>query len=249
MKNKKIKYRILQIVLIAITIILGTIYFILVKNRSDIFNQQKVCSNIVVNVKNENNQKLITDTKIISILNNKKINPIRKSVSAIKTKLIEDVLQKHPVVKAVECYKSPNGNLLINVEQRNILFRVIGLENYYVDNECNIVPVSEEYTAFVPVITGSVSRKMIQNEVFHFIKFLRKNKFWDNQIVQIDVNAKKEIELVPRVGNHIIKLGKLNRYKSKLNKLEKFYKKGLMQVGWKKYSIIDVRFKNQVVCR
>ncbi len=249
MKTKKEWRKILKFGLITLITVICIVYVGIVKSKSNSFNQEKVCSNIIVNIEDDEDRMLITNSEIINLLKNNKLNPIGKSISTIKTKAIEDVLQKYPIVKEVQCYKSPNGNLVIKIEQRNLLFRVIGLENYYVDNECNIVPVSGKYTAYVPVITGFVTKKMIQNEVFIFVQFLKKNKFWDNQIVQINIDSKKEIELVPRVGNHIIKLGKLTRYKSKLEKLETFYKKGLSRIGWKKYRVIDVRFKNQVVCR
>ena len=35
----------------------------------------------------------------------------------------------------------------------------------------------------------------------------------------------------------------------KLTRLEKFYKYGLSQVGWNKYSYIDLEFDNQIICK
>ena len=58
----------------------------------------------------------------------------------------------------------------------------------------------------------------------------------------------KEIELVPRVGNHIIYLGKLEHFEDKLKRLKTFYEKGLNQVGWNKYSRISLEFGNQIIC-
>ncbi len=249
MKIKKKWRKILQIGLTVTITVICFVYIGLIKSKSDSFNQQKVCSNVIVNIEDEENRTLITDKEIIEILKKKEISPIGNSISTIKTKQIEDILQQHPVVKVVQCYKSPNGNLMIDVEQRNLVLRVVGAMNYYIDSDCERVPTSDKYTAYVPVITGAVTQKMIQEEIFDFVRFLKKNKFWDNQIVQIHINDKKEIELVPRVGDHTIKLGKLTRYKSKLDKLETFYKKGLGQIGWKKYRVIDIRFRNQVVCR
>ena len=89
------------------------------------------------------------------------------------------------------------------------------------------------------------------------------NNFWKNQIVQINVTAEKGIELVPRVGNHIIYIGELPKYdkrqngasvikdftEKKLLRLEKFYKYGLSQAGWNKYSYINLEFDNQIICK
>ena len=71
------------------------------------------------------------------------------------------------------------------------------------------------------------------------------------------------VELVPRVGNHIIHLGKLPESSQrqqrkqlvteftnkKMDRLEKFYRYGLSQAGWNKYSYINLEFDNQIICK
>ena len=59
---------------------------------------------------------------------------------------------------------------------------------------------------------------------------------------------KGDVELVPRVGNHVVYLGRLDGYEHKLARLKEFYEKGLSRVGWDKYSRISVEFDNQVIC-
>ena len=34
----------------------------------------------------------------------------------------------------------------------------------------------------------------------------------------------------------------------KMDRLEKFYKYGLSQAGWNKYSYINIEFDNQIIC-
>ena len=82
-------------------------------------------------------------------------------------------------------------------------------------------------------------------------------------MVQINVLPNRDIEVVPRIGNHIVHLGqmpesndKTTRQKlitefvnRKLTRLEKFYKYGLSQAGWNKYSYIDIEFDNQIICK
>ena len=89
------------------------------------------------------------------------------------------------------------------------------------------------------------------------------NDLWENQIEQINVMPDLGIELVPRVGNHIVYIGQLPFYKykqqrnklvydfviKKMDRLEKFYKYGLSQAGWNKYSYINLEFDNQIICK
>ena len=68
------------------------------------------------------------------------------------------------------------------------------------------------------------------------------------QIDQIYINENNEVQLIPRVGDHLIVLGNFDRYEQKLEKLRKFYLFGLNETSWNIYSKIDLRFKDQVVC-
>ena len=79
-------------------------------------------------------------------------------------------------------------------------------------------------------------------------RFLQDNRFWNEQIEQIFFTAKKEVLLVPRIGNHTIELGCVNNLEKKLEKLRKFYQKGLNTVGWNKYKKINIEFDKQVIC-
>lgn len=67
------------------------------------------------------------------------------------------------------------------------------------------------------------------------------------QIEQIHVLPDKNIELVPRVGDHVIYLGKLDDFERKLKQI-RYSEKGLNKVGWNKYSRISVEFGNQIIC-
>ena len=69
------------------------------------------------------------------------------------------------------------------------------------------------------------------------------------QIEQLYVNKEFEIELIPRVGNHRIVVGDATDIKTKLDKLKVFYDKGLNKTGWNEYSVINLKFANQVVCK
>jgi cell division protein FtsQ len=54
---------------------------------------------------------------------------------------------------------------------------------------------------------------------------------------------------VPRVGEHIIYLGRPVNVEKKLQRLEKFYRYGLSVAGWNKYSYINMEFDNQIICK
>ena len=86
-----------------------------------------------------------------------------------------------------------------------------------------------------------------------FVKLVEKDDFWSAEVVQIiartAASGALEIELIPRSGRHIIRFGRLERMEEKLDKLLRFYRKGLSHIGWERCRVIDIRYTDQVVCR
>jgi cell division protein FtsQ len=78
--------------------------------------------------------------------------------------------------------------------------------------------------------------------------YINSDPFLKSQIIQLYIKENKEIELIPRVGNHNILLGKINGYEEKFKKLKLFYSEGVKQTGWNNYKEINLKFKDQIVC-
>jgi cell division protein FtsQ len=112
----------------------------------------------------------------------------------------------------------------------------------------------EKLSARVPVITGFVDVKKMNakdsaflEEVKEVAQFIYSNEFWNAQTGQIDITSEKTFELIPVVGDHIIKLGRGEKVEEKLNRLFVFYKQVLGKVGFNKYAALDVQYDGQVV--
>ncbi len=82
--------------------------------------------------------------------------------------------------------------------------------------------------------------------------FINNDSFWTSQVAQIDMVASDaadqwEFEMVPVIGNHIVKLGNGENIDQKFNRLFIFYKQVLGRSGFDKYKTIDVRYDGQVI--
>ena len=93
-------------------------------------------------------------------------------------------------------------------------------------------------------------------KLINFVRLTEGDPFWGAEIVQINVVdagadswQKPEIELIPRVGNHVVAFGQLEDERQKLDKLLLFYRNVLDFEGWERYREINVKYKNQVVCK
>jgi len=228
------------------TLILGYLVFsVWYFSGSD---KENVCKRLDIELVDSTKVQLITQKDIAQILEESNLNPIGKTIKYIHTEDIERLLYKNPMIKVAECYKTPSGIVNIRIQQRIPKFRVVGLGSYYIDINRKQMPVSQNYAAYVPVVSGKVTVSMAAGRIFDFVTFLEENPFWNAQIEQIVVRDDRKIELIPRVGDAVIMLGTLDNFKTKLGKLQKLYLKGFNVIGWNRYKVIDLQYKDQVVC-
>jgi cell division protein FtsQ len=100
----------------------------------------------------------------------------------------------------------------------------------------------------VSVLDTSIKNSILK-DIYQLVNYLNSDSFWSAQIDQIYVDNDDELDLIPRLGNNVIHLGTIENFKGKLLNLETFYKKVLPEVGWNKYELINLEFKDQIVCR
>lgn len=223
-----------------------------------------VCTKADINISDQNNSGFLDPQEIKRILEAKKVYPLGRQMKDISPRQIEDLLKISPFVKTAQCYKTKDGHVCMNITQRMPIIRIKSAngEDYYLDDMGGTLPNSK-YTSDLIIATGHFSRWYARYYLTPFTQAIMSNPFWSNQIEQINVLPDKGIELVPRVGDHIIFIGYLPESKynyirkkeinefvnNKLSRIEKFYKYGLSQAGWNKYSYINVEFDNQIICK
>ena len=178
---------------------------------------------------------------------------------------IEELLIVNPHIEHVDSYMTLDGKLLINVSEKVPVIRIYDTDgkSLYVDKHGNFIPLSNRYTPRVIIASGYIGDMNIKlssniydsiyintplNNVFHINNLILKNELLKSQIGQVYVNSIGEYDLIPMLGNHIIKLGKTDNLKQKIENLTSYYKKNLVTEGWNKYRTINLKYKDQIVC-
>jgi cell division protein FtsQ len=236
--------------LIFLLLIVLAVYLVVASTFLNHKSNEAICEAVDLVVTDSIDYGFISNKDILNLLNSQKISPVGLKINEINTNEMEEIISKQPFVESVDCYKTPGNKIGIKIRQRVPLLRVMANngENYYVDQKGETMPVPTGSTAYVPIITGNVSKDFAKKELYAFGLFLRDNSLWNAQIEQINVTAQRELELIPRVGENVIFLGKPENYEEKLDRLKTFYEKGLNKVGWNKYSRISLEFNNQIIC-
>ncbi len=252
--NKKVRN-----IIIRIGFILFAGMFMMLAISAKMIRDKQVVENVKIYVDHNTGNFFITEEDVIDQL--KELLP--DSGATIHTKdlnELEQKLQSVPQVKRSNVFVDNNGQLSIDIEQRKPLFRVIkpSSVSYYVDEEGYKFPVSQKYTAKVPVITGNIIDNGKQDgfiegdkivEVYDLVQYISKDNYWKSQFGQIYLDGKTEIELIPRVGDHVVQIGDTKNIDEKLTRLRIFYEEGLTKIGINTYKTINVKYKDQVVCK
>ena len=238
-----------KIILISATIILIT-YVCIVIFVLHGFSGNETCTHVDIVIKDNMERNFVTEQMIVKMLQKAGINPVGEKMKNINTDSIELFISGNELIKRVECYKTTSGALKIEIYQKIPVLRVISISDgsYYLDKEGDTMPFLDSSPVYLPIATGYIEKEFAKTKLLNFTLFLHKNSFWNAQIEQIHVTPNKEIEICPRVGHFQIILGKIDDYQEKLEKLKLFYEKGLNKMGWDRYSIINLKYKDQVVC-
>ena len=217
---------------------------------SSLFNIDiQKCSKVQIQVDTEGDLFFINTEMIEEMIFSKVDSLIGKAYEDINIYLLEEFVNEHPNIKKAELYLTLDGTLSVDVKQREPLVRVFEEnESYYLDDEMNHFALSDQYSARVlQVYWDEITESRIAI-LESLIDLIDSDNFLKAQITAIAFDENNEIVLYPRVGDHKIILGKAEDFRNKFEKLKVFYRKGLEKVGWDRYSMINLKYQDQVVC-
>ena len=210
----------------------------------------RLCRGVDLHITGSRHFDLIDEDMVLSLLKEHSLDPIGSPLEAIDVEAIEQTLALHPLVGKAQCYKTGGDMLRINLSGKVPLVRVLNNrgQDFYVDSHGEILS-QHSLAVQLPVATGYIDREFASKELLEVVRAIDRSEFWKAQVEQINVTSDKQIELVPRVGDHLLILGTADNIEDKLERLMNFYEKGLDNVGWNKYRSISVAYENQVVCK
>lgn len=220
---------------------------------------------VAINIRHKGEKGFLNDEMVRKMIVDYDSLPQLK-INQIKTSAIESELDKSPFIKMVDAYVNIDRNLIVNIEEKNAVLRIFNQKQpgFYIDESGNIFPLSDQYTPRVMIVNGYIDIKTEQSvlniydsiyaktclvDLFRLNSLISQDKFLKAQISEIYVNSKGEFDLIPQLGNHLIRFGTMEDAENKINKLDIFYRKALIGEGWDKYEIINLKYKNQVVCK
>ena len=230
-----------------------------------------VCKKYIIRIDYGKADVLVTEGDIFTVVKSTGNILKRQHLGSIDFERIEHEIKRQSYVANAQAYMTLDGIVEIDVVQRQPILRIFNEkgESFYLDGLGNLMPLNPTFSARVLVASGSIqepfSKKVcyltdsvrkkdsmeyhsVMNNLYKLSAYITKDKFLKAQIEQIFVDPNGEFELIPRVGAHTILMGGADNLEDKFERLFVFYRMGLSKTGWSRYNIINIKFKNQVVC-
>jgi cell division protein FtsQ len=222
-----------------------------------------VCWSLTVEIDDANDFRFIDQPMVLSVVYDLGDSLVGTRMDAIDiARIHKSVLAMHGVDQ-VEVVKSLDGQVKITICQRTPILRIQTLDGhgFYIDEQGEPMALTTNYTARVPVALGEfpfttdevlsnwkVAAFPLVDELFTIVNYTNTSTLWKSQTDHFYYNTEGDIELIPRVGNHRIILGDSQRIAKKLKKLEAFYHDTVGKKDLNKYTTINLKYRDQVVC-
>lgn len=205
---------------------------------------------VVIHIADSLDSKFISPVEVAGVLAKQGIRTTGNKLSELNRDQVKNTIKTLSGVKDARVYSTPDGILYIQVWQRTPVMRYINpFTSFYIDSDGKEMALSENYSARVLMVTGLDDRNFLKDSMFRIAKAICEEDFLDALIEEVSIQPDRTLEIIPRVGDHRIFFGDAGDFEWKLTKLKAFYEKGLPNIGWDRYSKIDLRYNNQVVAR
>ena len=160
---------------------------------------------------------------------------------------IEKVIEANEMVKSAQVYLTVNGELTSKIVQRRPIGRIEGNSKFYLDDEGKRMPLSMSHSARVPIITGKVTGKSLE-DVYEILKYINHDDFLRKNVIGIHIEEDGKYQLKFRMEQFVVNLGGVENLEEKFNNFKAFYTKANKDETLQEYNIVSLEFNNQVVC-
>ncbi len=160
---------------------------------------------------------------------------------------IEKVIEADEMVKSAQVYLTVNGELTSKIVQRKPIGRIEGNSKFYLDDEGKRMPLSTSHSARVPIITGKITGKGLE-DVYEILKYINQDDFLRKNVIGIHIEEEESYQLKFRMEQFVVHLGGIDNLEEKFNNFKAFYAKANRDKTLEEYAMVNLEFNNQVVC-
>ena len=161
---------------------------------------------------------------------------------------IEKLLDNNVMIEKSEVFCTIDGTLNAKIKQREPIARVYdGAGVYYMDTQGKKMPLSSSYSARVPILRGNTEQYWQSS--YALMQFIQNDQWMAENITEVLVKPNGEYDFLMRVPTFKVVFGKFEDEALKKANLKAFYKQLEKTNKLNEYSVVNLKYMNQVVCR
>ncbi|MFV5702288.1 cell division protein FtsQ/DivIB [Flavobacterium sp. XS2P12] len=161
---------------------------------------------------------------------------------------LERTLDAQEMIEKSDVFVSIDGVLKAVVKQKTPIARVFDEGgSFYIDYEGNRMPLSTNFTARVPLVSGGINKKN-NEDLADLFRAIYDDAFLKKNIIGIEIMPNGSLKMLNRNFDYQIDFGRMINVERKFKNYKAFFQKAVLDSSLYKYKKIDLRFTEQVVC-
>ncbi|NJM79185.1 MAG: cell division protein FtsQ [Flavobacterium sp.] len=232
---------------IRLVLILGVMVFLY--SFSAVRNSNRALKNVAISFEGEKENLFITHEIVNNLLIQNFGGTLRIKKDEVDLKSLETALNKHELIEKGEIFSTIDGSLNASVKQKTPIVRYVsGNTMYYLDSKGTKMPLSENFSARVPIVVGNIDENKKANYVDLFNE-IAKDNFLKKNITGVEILPSGSVILTNRNYDYKIIFGKPIYVEKKLKNYKAFFYHAIKDTLIKNYKEVNVMFTEQVVCK
>jgi cell division protein FtsQ len=194
------------------------------------------------------NQLFVKQQAVNKLLIENRQGPKTIAIDALDLNKLEKTIDSHPLIDKSEVSVSVDGVLKAVVKQKTPIARINGKgASFYIDYKGNKMPLSDNYTARVLLVSGEINDKN-KEDLAKLFRVIYDDVFLKKNIIGMQVMPNGSVLMLNRNYNFKIDFGQLINVEQKFKNYKAFFQKVVLDSSIAEYKKIDLRFAEQVVC-
>ena len=166
----------------------------------------------------------------------------------VNLKKIEQNINKHNLIENSQVFLSVNGSFKTVIKQKIPIARVFyNNASFYIDYKGNKMPLSDNFTARVPLVYGDINSRYNQNFVA-LLQTIYQDDFLKKNIIGLKIASDGSIIMKNRNYSYDIVFGRAIEIDKKFNNYKAFFQKAVQDTLIDNYKKVNLKFTKQVVC-
>lgn len=225
-------------------------------------NRAEKVEQVNINLGSSSGIYLVNQERLKEYLYKRMDTLVGQTMEEIDLAWMEYIMEENSYVSLAEIYLDNHHHLNLDIELAQPMIRYLSDDGrgFYISKEGDLIDWSPDFTPRLIVARGNLSKytpgDTISERLQNQLKILSKvgneivsSSYLQSIVDEIILKSENNIEIVSKIGNARVLVGDTVGLADKMNRFKLFYQEAYPIVGWDKYQVIDVRFKEKIYCR